>query len=92
MVPVDGHAVALGSDTAGHGGIISVHRAAVPRKYPILRKCTQESNARLPVLELVEQELSERCIGKGTVREVYGVLCLPLRNQAAEHRLVHLVS
>jgi len=54
MVPVDGHAVAVRSNAAGHGGIISVHKAAVPRKYPILSKCPQESNARLPVLKLVE--------------------------------------
>jgi hypothetical protein len=43
------------------------------------------------MVELVEQDLSERCIGSGTVREEYGVVCLPSRHQAAEHRLVHLV-
>jgi hypothetical protein len=90
MVPVDGHAVAVRSDAAAHRGIISVHKAALLRN-PILSNCAQQSNARLPVVELVEQKLGKWCIGSGTVREEYGVLCLPSRHQAAEHRLVHLV-
>jgi hypothetical protein len=58
MVPVHGHAVAMWSDAAADG-YISI--TAVFRK-TFLGSCALHSNAELPVVELVKQDLGERCL------------------------------